>query len=913
MTRQKILRRVAQQLLDVGVEQYNRGLYKAAESALMEAAEQKQYLSSDEQKKLDEFLQNTRAAFAERRRILLEINAAKQLLEADEFLKAKTSLLRAQHSKYITDDERARIQADLKSIEARLPEQKAQAPPVHERDVESLIIQKPTEEPKKPAEATKIQGGYIGKVLQKRNIQRSYTRAVVNDAVSTATQQAQSGQFDKALESLNAAVALVNKNRLLLAETIYSEFSGELAQLKEQITQQQYQGLQQAEKQKQIDAAKLQKKLRTQQETDRQQRINDLMNNAIAFQKQMRYEDALGALELLLTLDPLNNRALSMKQLLEDTIYFRKQIELQKEIDEEQINLLLETERSTIPYPDEITYPKDWREITAKRAPEEMAGLSPSVAAVYKQLGELVDLSELTPETEFADAIQILRTSVEPSLKIVPLWRDLSENAYIEPTTPINFEGISEIPLGKALDLLLEAVSGGLVELGYVVEEGVITIATKETLPTNMVTQVHDVTELLGAPADFAGGGGAGMGAGGVGGAGGGGGGRGAGPGAGGGGGTSRGGGAGMGAGGGLGGAGTAAGAGAELVAERAGDIVALIQETVDPDSWYAAGGEGKIDIFGNNQLVIRQTPENHRKIAELIDDLSRTLGQQVAIEARFLVVGENFLEDIGLDIDINYRPGGKMSDLQFKQRSSESVIPKSSEITGSLADTVFNALEIGGTYGNFLLDDLQVDFMLRATQAHRDAKQLTAPKVTVLSGETAFIAITRDRPYVSDWEFSVETFEVAAGMEQSLLTADPTWETLTTGTVLNITPIISADKKYVLLRISVWRDEWLDWREEKFILWGNTYASFGAEHEVSEIGTRVSVPDGGTLLLGGQKITIEEEIEAGVPILSKLPIIGRAFKNRSKIKDQNILLVLVKPTIILKEEAEAEAIAAMK
>jgi hypothetical protein len=34
-------------------------------------------------------------------------------------------------------------------------------------------------------------------------------------------------------------------------------------------------------------------------------------------------------------------------------------------------------------------------------------------------------------------------------------------------------------------------------------------------------------------------------------------------------------------------------------------------------------------------------------------------------------------------------------------------------------------------------------------------------------------------------------------------------------------------------------------------------------------------------------------------------------FSNRSKIKDSQILLILVKPTIVLREEKEAEAIAA--
>jgi type II secretory pathway component GspD/PulD (secretin) len=64
---------------------------------------------------------------------------------------------------------------------------------------------------------------------------------------------------------------------------------------------------------------------------------------------------------------------------------------------------------------------------------------------------------------------------------------------------------------------------------------------------------------------------------------------------------------------------------------------------------------------------------------------------------------------------------------------------------------------------------------------------------------------------------------------------------------------------------------------------------------------------------LGGQKITAEVEMEAGVPILSQIPIIGRLFRNRSTIKDHKVLLILVKPTIILQDERESEAIAAME
>ena len=84
-------------------------------------------------------------------------------------------------------------------------------------------------------------------------------------------------------------------------------------------------------------------------------------------------------------------------------------------------------------------------------------------------------------------------------------------------------------------------------------------------------------------------------------------------------------------------------------------------------------------------------------------------------------------------------------------------------------------------------------------------------------------------------------------------------------------------------------------------------------ETQTSQVTTRVGVPDGGTLLLGGQKISVEQDTEAGVPILSKMPVLGRLFSNRSTVRDQQILLILVKPTIILQEEREAEALAALE
>ena len=215
-------------------------------------------------------------------------------------------------------------------------------------------------------------------------------------------------------------------------------------------------------------------------------------------------------------------------------------------------------------------------------------------------------------------------------------------------------------------------------------------------------------------------------------------------------------------------------------------------------------------------------------------------------------------------------------------------------------------------------LDPLRVSFMLRALQAHRDSKSLAAPKITVLSGESASFVVQTNTvlPLPPEVISTIIPGGVSGtGTTQSLT---PRFLPVQTGTTLNITPIISPDKKHVLLNITTWMNDLLGTEKSQYTVpmpdgTVATYTQELPETENSQVQTRVSVPDGGTLLLGGQKLTEEIEIETGVPVLSKIPVLGRLFSSRSKVKDQKILLILVRPTIILQEEVDAKALAAME
>jgi general secretion pathway protein D len=70
-------------------------------------------------------------------------------------------------------------------------------------------------------------------------------------------------------------------------------------------------------------------------------------------------------------------------------------------------------------------------------------------------------------------------------------------------------------------------------------------------------------------------------------------------------------------------------------------------------------------------------------------------------------------------------------------------------------------------------------------------------------------------------------------------------------------------------------------------------------------VSTTVSVPDGGTVLLGGIKRLREGRNMAGVPILNKIPYVSRLFKNSGVGRDTESIMLMVTPRIIIQEEEE--------
>jgi len=205
----------------------------------------------------------------------------------------------------------------------------------------------------------------------------------------------------------------------------------------------------------------------------------------------------------------------------------------------------------------------------------------------------------------------------------------------------------------------------------------------------------------------------------------------------------------------------------------------------------------------------------------------------------------------------------------------------------------------------------VQVDILLQATDADRRSVQLTAPRLTFTNGSSATISVVEQQAFVSDLQPVVGTRSVAF---------DPQPGGVSSGCFLLVDGVVSADRRYVTMEIQSGISQVEGF--EEFVVSAQTQGGgtgdgtveteqtfFGVLQQptvqTTIVRTGVTVPDQGTLLLGGQRFATETEIETGVPVLSQLPILNRLFSNRIETREERTLMILVKPTILIQNEEE--------
>ncbi len=733
---------------------------------------------------------------------------------------------------------------------------------------------------------------------------------------------------------------------------------------------------------------------RTLAEETKKRQVDELMEEAQRLYRQRMYEDAVETLKQVLAISPDYELARWLKTDWEEMAIHKREKTMYQDMQRERQISLIEADESMIPWHVFVRYPENWPEITKR---QERYGAfqrmeDEASRAARKKLDEIVP-EIIFEAVTFGDAIDRIR--LDSKLNIVVNWAALQQFAVTR-EQEVNLPRLFNISWRKVLELLLQQVSvslGGVTQLDWVIEGGVLTISTRDDLSTNLTTRVYDVGDLLMPPQvvqnvgnlSLGGGtggatGGTGVSGGGIGG------------------GTTGGfGGGGATTGGGTtGGAGTSGGGGAggtstgtqRSVQDMEVEIEDMITNTIAPTSWSTAGGQADLRWWGDRVLIVSQTPRGHEEIRTLLEQLRNILAIQIAVEARFLTVSRNFIREIGVDLDVVLNQGtagfdrtaivdpgtgapvlmprrfgrtgvvpgtptafpwsqgvtmgqttpvqpygtvglvplasdvgphsGSWTPLPIRQDSISLASPDgiTTNVPGSFAGTGFTpAITFQGSF----LDNIQLDFLIRATEADKRSTLLTAPRVVLRNTQQALVQVLTQQAYVAN---------VVPVVASSVATGGAQIGVLNTGSILWVQAVVSSDLKYVLLTLQPQTLRLVDLVDFTPVIGqpsggtapGGTGGGGGTSTfriqlpitETTQIITQVSVPDGGTLLIGGQKLVGETEIEAGVPVLSHVPVLNRAFTNRTAVKDEQTLLILVTPKILVQPEEEEHAFPAL-
>jgi general secretion pathway protein D len=351
---------------------------------------------------------------------------------------------------------------------------------------------------------------------------------------------------------------------------------------------------------------------------------------------------------------------------------------------------------------------------------------------------------------------------------------------------------------------------------------------------------------------------------------------------------------------------------------------------------------------------VISQTQAVHEEIADLLEQLRRLQDLQVTIEVRFIRLSDRFFERIGIDFDMNiedrtigtadlvpgapFEPGRQSATVgllppvtgisPFPNFTADLDIPFRQGGFNVGVPPVFGGFDpnSAATFGFAILSDIEAFFLIEAAQGDARTNILNAPKVTLFNGQQAFVADTIQQPFV---------IGVIPVVGEFVAAQQPVIVVLNEGTMMTIQAVVSDDRRYVRLTVVPFFTEVGDVQEFTFEGRESSTSSSSSsvdddddgknetEEESEEqtnrsgvtvqlpafqfvsVVTTVSVPDGGTVLLGGIKRLSEGRNEFGVPLLSKVPYINRLFRNVGIGRDTDSLMMMVTPRIIIQEEEE--------
>lgn len=337
----------------------------------------------------------------------------------------------------------------------------------------------------------------------------------------------------------------------------------------------------------------------------------------------------------------------------------------------------------------------------------------------------------------------------------------------------------------------------------------------------------------------------------------------------------------------------------------------------------------------GISQLIVANTAENLEIFERILAQLN-VIPNQVEIEARFVEVGENDLEELGLQwiLTDNWEIAENKDGSPVGSRERVQVDADSEGFTKGLRffsyDTTTGATDPASTVtkqvnqsalGGIMtmasvLTNPELKVILQALSQHGNADLLSAPRVTTRSGVNAQIQVVREIIYPTEFEVTQPTIQSQGGLVTPPTVTPGSFETREVGVILNVTPTVGPDGYTIDLTMVPEVAELIDWIQygsqitlntpitAGSLLLGNQEQTFRYNIPQPVFSSRnattsIVIWDGQTVVMGG---LIREELQTikdKIPILGDIPLVGRLFRSEGQKSKKTNLLIFVTARLV--------------
>ena len=313
-----------------------------------------------------------------------------------------------------------------------------------------------------------------------------------------------------------------------------------------------------------------------------------------------------------------------------------------------------------------------------------------------------------------------------------------------------------------------------------------------------------------------------------------------------------------------------------------------------------ASSGESTIEADeGTNSLIITADTDEMAALEAVIArlDIRRA---QVLIEAIIVEMTITEGQELGLQWlfanDSGVFGSSVTTDEARRQSAANlagALIPSDgSEDIGTREVAASLATIPGTTLGWGVVDEsLTMATILNALESQGNSNILSTPSLLTLDNEEAYITVGSEVPFVTG---SYTNTGVGNGASNPFQTI----ERQSVGVTLKVTPQINDGNAVVM-----------DIVQEVSTLAPSLIASDLITNE-RKIETMVLANDGNIVVLGGLVSDEIKDNSEGVPLLSRIPLLGRLFRTDSVEVTKQNLLVFIRPTIIRDDEDLAGATA---